>query len=278
MPRIRNLKPDLWADEGFGSLDYCGRLTWIGLITQADDEGRLLYRPRILRTTVFPYDDSFTDQTMIACLEKLERRGMILVYEAGDNKLIQIVNWSKHQKPSHPYPSLYPAPEDSRTFENVPESSVGNGNGNGNIEWNGEGECEGEKTPPRLSELLARGREIKGWQFTGTQDVIFFTKLLESHTEDTILKVIEDLRVYQEAPKKAYKNLHSTLRNWCAKETEWRKENVSEVPDTMPVDDLGRPMIEFEGKWHSQKVMEALQRDGLVVRTMKGYERRGNEA
>jgi hypothetical protein len=207
---------------------------------------------------------------MVDCLKKLEERGMILVY-GEDSRVIQITNWKKHQKPSHPMASLLPAPEDSRGFANAPESSVGNGNGNGKWNGNGEGECEGEKTPPRLEELA---REIRGWDFTPEQDAVFFSKLLESHTEDTVLKVIEDLRVYQEAPKKAYKNLHSALRNWCAKETEWRKaNNVSDVDDTMPVDDLGKPMIEFEGQWYTQKAIEAMQRQGTIVRTARRYER-----
>jgi len=124
MPRIRTLKPDLWADDKFGYLSYPLRLLWIGLLTQADDEGRLYYRPRIIRVAIFPYDDDLTDDRMEQMLEKLSDLQMILIYRNGrrrEHRYIQIVNWSGTRSPA----TLHQV--SSRVLQRTLENSVGNG-------------------------------------------------------------------------------------------------------------------------------------------------------
>lgn len=112
MPRIRTLKPDIWADEDWGNIPRESRITGIGVVTQADDEGRLHYRPRIIRTTIFPYDDDVTDADVIRWLEDLERIGFITIYNVNGSQYIQITNWHKHQKVSNASPSKIPAQHD----------------------------------------------------------------------------------------------------------------------------------------------------------------------
>ena len=41
MARIRRLKPDIWQSADFARLSLVGRLAFVIMITQADDEGRL---------------------------------------------------------------------------------------------------------------------------------------------------------------------------------------------------------------------------------------------
>ncbi len=118
MPRIRTIKPDIWQDEEVGRGKPHVRLAWIGLITQADDEGRLLYRPRILRTSIFPYDDDLFDQDMVTMLDVLQEAKLLLVYKVNGKELVQIVNWEKHQRVNRPTPSQWdpPDPELLSTF------------------------------------------------------------------------------------------------------------------------------------------------------------------
>jgi hypothetical protein len=56
-PRIRTIKPEMWADEKVGQLSRDARLLFVGLITMADDEGRLRGCPAAILGHVFPYDD-----------------------------------------------------------------------------------------------------------------------------------------------------------------------------------------------------------------------------
>jgi hypothetical protein len=126
MPRIRTIKPDLWADERVGAMQREERLLWIGLITQADDEGRLHYRPRIIRQAIFPYDDDISDDMVQRWLDNLTNEQLICVYSVNGNYYIQIKNWSKHQNVNRPSPSkIPPSPEDSvRTHGVFSEDSV----------------------------------------------------------------------------------------------------------------------------------------------------------
>lgn len=109
MARIRTIKPEIWHDEFFASLPYEGRLLWIGLITQADDEGRLRGNPNLLRSMIFPYD-TITGKRIETILRRLEQGCLILRYEARGEAFIQLAKWSKHQRINRPSESLLPAP------------------------------------------------------------------------------------------------------------------------------------------------------------------------
>jgi hypothetical protein len=55
-PRIRTIKPELWQDEKVGGLSRDARLLFIGLVTMADDEGRLRALPAVILGHCLPYD------------------------------------------------------------------------------------------------------------------------------------------------------------------------------------------------------------------------------
>lgn len=132
MPRIRSLKPDIWQDEKVGALQPLARLMWIGLITQADDDGRLWYRPRILRVAIFPYDDKIKDSHVEGLLKELVRSCLLVIYKTEDDRrALQIKKWTSHQKINRPVPSSIPAPpEDSlSTHGGLTEDSLWDGNG-----------------------------------------------------------------------------------------------------------------------------------------------------
>jgi hypothetical protein len=109
MPRIRTIKPQIWSDTRFARLSVGAKLTFIGLITQADDEGRLEYHPRILKATLFPLNRV----QLINWLGEIEEQGLICRYSIKGNDYIQIKKWSDHQKISHPVDSKIPKPPES---------------------------------------------------------------------------------------------------------------------------------------------------------------------
>jgi hypothetical protein len=122
MARIRTLKPEFWSDEKLGPLPPKDRLVFLGLISLADDAGRLVDSVRQLNGLIFPYTaDSCEDS-----LNTLAGLRRILRYTSHSGQgLIQIINWSTHQKIHNP--SLYvlpsPCPEDY-TAQRDTESSV----------------------------------------------------------------------------------------------------------------------------------------------------------
>ena len=111
MSNRRMINSDLFSDDIFMELDDVTRLVWIGLIVMAaDDQGRLQDNELLIKSQIFPMDDK-SPNTIKSSLDTLESNGMIYRYKSGNKKLIQIVNWWKHQAPSWAAASLYPAPD-----------------------------------------------------------------------------------------------------------------------------------------------------------------------
>jgi len=103
MARIRYLKPDFFKDEDVAELPYATRLFYAGLWTQADKEGRIEDRTKRLKVEIMPYDDVDIDKMLeeLSKPKKNSNHPFILRYEIKGEKYIQILQWSKHQKPHH---------------------------------------------------------------------------------------------------------------------------------------------------------------------------------
>ncbi len=95
MARSRNVKPGFFSNEKLSELPWQARLLFIGLWTVCDRAGRVEDRPKKIKAVVFPYDDGDVD----AMLSMLQRGGFVVRYEAAGTRLIQVVNWHKHQAP-----------------------------------------------------------------------------------------------------------------------------------------------------------------------------------
>ena len=110
MANRRMLASDIFMDDFIGRLNYFERLVWIGLITSvADDQGRAMDNPAIIRSFVFLYDQ-IEDGDVETAIRSFSTAGKIARYVSGNKHLIQIVNWWKYQTPAWASPSKYPAP------------------------------------------------------------------------------------------------------------------------------------------------------------------------
>ena len=58
MARIRTIKPEFWEDEKLVMLPLGCRLFFIGTWNFADDLGVLRYNPVLLKSRIFPLDES----------------------------------------------------------------------------------------------------------------------------------------------------------------------------------------------------------------------------
>jgi len=107
MARIRTIKPEFWADEKLGPLEPITRLVFLGLISQADDAGRLVDSVRQIDGLLFPY----TNDSCAESLEVLARLSRISRYRSeSGQQLIQIENWSQHQRVDNPSKYVLPGP------------------------------------------------------------------------------------------------------------------------------------------------------------------------
>src|SRR5690606_3718581 len=98
-PRIRTIKPEFFQDEKLAPMTVIDRFVFLGLISMADDAGRLLDNVKVIDAFIFPC----SDDSSATSLRKLHDLSRIVRYtsESGQ-KLIQIRNWSEHQKVEKP--------------------------------------------------------------------------------------------------------------------------------------------------------------------------------
>lgn len=123
MARKRMIDPNFWIDEKLGTCDPMARFTFMGLISQADDEGRLNGHPALIKSLIFPYDYGITTEQVNEWLSALQTRGLIVRYEVSGQSYISIPNFLKHQTINKPTASKLPAP---------PDGNQGPGGGGGN--------------------------------------------------------------------------------------------------------------------------------------------------
>lgn len=99
MPRIRTIKPEFWSDEKIGPLSPLDRLVFLGLVSMADDAGRLVDSVRKINGDLFPH----TDDNCGPSLDRLAEAGVIRRgATSSGQRVIQVAGWTKHQKIDKP--------------------------------------------------------------------------------------------------------------------------------------------------------------------------------
>jgi hypothetical protein len=110
MPRIRTLKPTIWTDERFIELSRDARLLLIGMISHADDEGRIVASAAALIGAIYPHDD-VTVRQVERWRSEIADGGLVTVYQNGRGTYAAFPGWRKHQYIQKPSPSTLPAPD-----------------------------------------------------------------------------------------------------------------------------------------------------------------------
>jgi hypothetical protein len=120
-PRIRTLKPEFWADERVGGLSRDARLALVGLVTMADDEGRLRALPAGIVGHAYPYD-GVTPRRLAGWLDELAATQIVVRYEHAGQPYVAFRQWRSRKDMSDPLvaqlitrpsASLLPAPPDA---------------------------------------------------------------------------------------------------------------------------------------------------------------------
>lgn len=109
MARIRSIKPGFFTSEDVSRLPLRARLTWIGLWTHCDDQGRAKDNVKLIKAAVWPLD-SVTLRDVEEDLATLAVHGRIVRYEVDGRRYLAVTNWGDHQKPNRPTGSKIPAP------------------------------------------------------------------------------------------------------------------------------------------------------------------------
>lgn len=92
--------------------DFEERLFW-RLLTTADDFGRFLADPELVRSACFPRRDRLPLQKLIDALVGLKRNHLIILYSVKDRQYGQFCTFEEHQGKPRSRKSKYPAPLDT---------------------------------------------------------------------------------------------------------------------------------------------------------------------
>lgn len=112
MPRIRSLKPEHRQHRKVGKLSDREYRLWVGMICEADDEGRLVADAEQLRALIFGFQADVTATDVEATLTALARspRRLVFLYAAGGVRYASFPSWKDHQRIARPAPSKLPPP------------------------------------------------------------------------------------------------------------------------------------------------------------------------
>lgn len=113
MASKRSIPTTLFASPDFFELSSnTTRLILIGIILDADDEGRGSAHPRLLARKL---DQSLED--IEQALEEFAEHGILQCYEIAGRRYYWLCHWHKYQTLSKPTPSLYPVPPNGQPGE-----------------------------------------------------------------------------------------------------------------------------------------------------------------
>ena len=91
MPSRRMIHPDFWRSESMAQLTREQRLLFLGIVSNADDQGRLNAHPSLIRSDIFPFEDEPLDK-ISADIEAIAATGSLLLYDVNGRSYIQIPN------------------------------------------------------------------------------------------------------------------------------------------------------------------------------------------
>jgi hypothetical protein len=107
--RIRTIKPEAFVSESLASVSLTAERTFLGLLTQADDQGRHRDHPAIIHGLLWPLRPEHSPLGVEEDLLQLQQAGLICRYTGCDGRsYLHIVTWARHQKIDRPSASRMP--------------------------------------------------------------------------------------------------------------------------------------------------------------------------
>lgn len=110
MARKRMISPEIWRSSSFAELSDFAKIVFIGLISNADDEGRGEADPALLKSTLFPRDEKKRAADVKSALSEIARSTSTLFYSVEGNDYYVLTKWKLYQKLDRPTPSRIPTP------------------------------------------------------------------------------------------------------------------------------------------------------------------------
>ena len=108
MARKRMIDPSMWINEDFGALSILAKLVFIGLFSNADDEGKGKASPAYIKAVLFPYNDDLRIADIEKTLLEISSKMSVIFYSCDENKYYTLTSWNTFQKIDKPSESKIP--------------------------------------------------------------------------------------------------------------------------------------------------------------------------
>ncbi|MFC8778837.1 hypothetical protein [Streptomyces nigra] len=109
MARIRTIKPEAFVSESLAAVSLTAERTFLGLLTQADDQGRHRDHAAIIAGQLWVLRPEHTPSDVETDLAQLADAGLICRYKGPDHRrYLHVVTWHQHQKINRPSKSRLP--------------------------------------------------------------------------------------------------------------------------------------------------------------------------
>lgn len=107
----RMIDSAIWTNKKFGKMPMEARLLLVGIVTNADDQGRVDADPYVLRGQIFTFDE-IPIAKIQEWLELLHASKTIILYTNGEGEqLAQLINWWTYQSLQYAQPSRFDKPD-----------------------------------------------------------------------------------------------------------------------------------------------------------------------
>ncbi|MFF4261984.1 hypothetical protein [Streptomyces virginiae] len=110
MARIRTIKPEAFASESLAAVSLSAERTFFGLLTQADDKGRIRDQSAVIAGQLWSLRREHGPVEVEDDLTQLDAAGLICRYEGEDGRqYLHVVAFALHQKINRPSISRIPS-------------------------------------------------------------------------------------------------------------------------------------------------------------------------
>lgn len=197
------IDPSMWINEDFGTLSVLAKLVFIGLFSNADDEGKGKASPAYIKAVLFPYNDDLRIADIEKALLEISSKMSVIFYSCDENKYYTLTSWNTFQKIDKP------------TESKIPDYDVTNQNIRLLFE-----ECSTKGSrgvPPKRKEY--KRKEYKEY---GENKNVKFTdeeyEKVKAYFPKDYKERIQALDDYMQSKGKKYKDYFATLKTWARKE------------------------------------------------------------
>lgn len=126
MARKRMIDPNIWQSEDFGKLSLLAKIVFIGLFSNADDEGRGRANPVYLKSTLFPYEEGIRSADIDKTLSEISSNMSVIFYSCDGSSYYSLYNWNTWQKIDRPTESKIPEYDEETMQRLFDEHSTNN--------------------------------------------------------------------------------------------------------------------------------------------------------